>query len=98
MKFVCNDISISDSELGCQILFSDKVDDGYQSKSENNDSSENYILLQRTYPEDDFDKDYSYIEFNDFDKSGELKNTKMDLYKNRLVIYYKKENIEILLM
>jgi len=96
MKFVSNDISISDSEYGCQICFSDEVDNGNKSQNNNSDSLGNYILLQRTYPEDDFDKDYSYIEFSDFGKSGALKNYKMNLYRNRLLIYYKNENIEIL--
>ena len=96
MKFECNDISISDSEFGCQICFSDEVDNGNKSQNNNSDSIGNYILLQRTYPEDDFDEDLSYIEFSVFDKSGALKNYKIDLYKNRLLIYYKNENIEIL--
>ena len=95
MKFVCNDISISDSEIGCQICFSDEVNNDNKSKDNNCDSLGNYILLQRIYPEDDYDEDYSYIEFSNFGESGALKNYKMDLTKNRLLLHYKNKNIEI---
>ena len=95
MKCVCNDISISESEFGLQICFSDEVDNDMKSQNDKCDSLVNYILLQRTYPEDDFEEDYSYIEFSDFGESGVLKNYKMDLYKNRLLLYYKNKNIEI---
>ena len=37
-------------------------------------SSGHYVLLQRTYPEDEFESDYYYIETSVPDKSGELKN------------------------
>jgi len=96
MKILCNDISISDSEFGCEICFSDKIDRGYHLKDNVVDSLGNYVLLQRAYPEDDFDEDYSHIEFSDFGKSGKLKDCKLDLYRTYLLIDYQREKIEII--
>jgi hypothetical protein len=77
MNFTSKHIEISDEELGCTITFSEK---------ENNlDSmnSEKYLLLQRTYPEDDYEDDYYYIESSDFEKSGELENFSIELSPNK---------------
>ena len=45
-------------------------------------------MLQRTYPEDEFDKDYYYIELSDFDKSGEFEDFTIDLYRRQFLMTY----------
>ena len=96
MKIFCEDISTSDTEFGSEICFSDKINNRAQLKNIVPESIGNYVLLQRTYSEDEFDDDYTYIEFSDFEKSGKFKNYKMDLYRTRLLISYENEDIEIL--
>ena len=95
MKMFCEDISISDNEFGSEICFSHKINNRYQLKNNVIESADNYILLQRTYPEDELEDGYSYIEFSDFEKSDEFKSYKIDLYRRLLLISYKNENIEI---
>jgi hypothetical protein len=99
MKFDCNEISISDEELGCTLTLSEYKE---------NDTSElditidylinsmgQYIMLQRTYPEDDFEKDYYYFETSDSDKSGELIDFSINLSRTQFVMTFKKEIFEI---
>ena len=38
-----------------------------------------YIMLQRTYGEDDFEEDFYYFETIDFDKSEELKDFTIEI-------------------
>ena len=54
-----------------------------------------YIMLQRTYPEDDFEKDYYYFETSDPDKSGELIDFSINLSRTQFVMTFKKEVFEI---
>lgn len=77
MKFNSKHIEISDEEFGCTITFSESEND-IDSKD-----SEKYLLLQRTYPEDEYEEDYYYIESSDFDKSGELENFSIELSTNK---------------
>lgn len=98
MKFRCKEISISDKELGYTITFSDTKDKESvenQSYDDIKNSMGNYLMLQRTYPEDEFEKDFYYIEASDFDKSDELKNFKIELRKNLFIIEWSKGNAEI---
>ena len=94
MKFDCKKISISDEAFGCTLTLSEKKDNAAEQMKMSIDqimnSSGQYLLLQRTYPEDDFENDYYYFETNDFDKSGELKSFIIELNKNRFLM--KKEN------
>ena len=94
MRFKSKDISISDSEFGVTITFSEKEDIGYKPGDKIIDIPHAYILFQKTYPEDD--DEYTHVEFSDYKKSGELKDYKIDLYKNMLILFYKKEKFEIL--
>ena len=67
MKFICQDISINDEDFGCTISFSENRDDyneenaGKFAKMSPSQIAEligRYILIQRSYPEDQFEKDY----------------------------------------
>jgi len=92
MKFDCKEISIIDEEFGCTLTFSENVDDGIAQMNMTTDelmnSSGKYLMLQRTYPEDEFDKDYYYIEMSDFDKSGEFEDFTIDLYRRQFLMTY----------
>ena len=69
-NFQCIELTIQDEELGCTITFSDSrsADDQFKSMEEIMNSDEKYLLIQRTYPEDDYDADYYYIESSESDE------------------------------
>ncbi len=99
MNLNCIEISISDEELGCQINFSENRDLG--AKTENMsyqeiiDSIGCYLLLQRTYPEDDFETDNYYFETHDENLCGDLIDYEMTLSRNRFKLKILNETIEI---
>ena len=68
MKIECNSIEISEDDLGFQIEFVEKkIKEGPESLDYNNinedvNSIGPYLLIQRSYPEDEFERDYYYIE------------------------------------
>lgn len=99
MKFSCKEISINDEDLGCTISFSENIDNDEFEKERSIDeimaSIGQYITLQRTYPEDDFQKDSYSFESSDFDKSGELVDFQIDLYRAQFVMTFNKELYEI---
>ncbi len=99
MKFNCKEISISDEEFGCTVSFSEKKDtDTTQTDIKIDEiiaSTGQYILLQRTYPEDEFESDYYYMETSNSDKSGELKDFSIDLYRGQFLMTYDNELFEI---
>jgi hypothetical protein len=99
MKFVCKEISISDEEFGCMVSLSEKADKGASEKElsieEARHSIGQYVLLQRTYPEDEFESDYYYIETSSPGKSGELKDFRIDLYRTNFLMTYDSELFEI---
>lgn len=99
MKFDCKEISISDEELGCTLTLSENEDNGTSETGMTIDeimtSIGQYILLQRTYPEDESESDYYYIETSNPDKSGELKNFSIDLYRTQFLMTYDNEIFEI---
>ena len=99
MKLECKDLSVSDEELGYTITFSQEKE---ETKWESNMSIEeltrslkSYILLQRSYAEDEFEDDYYYFETLDFDKSGELKDFTIEVYRKQVLINYNNEIFEI---
>lgn len=69
MNFKCEELTISDEELGCTITFSDSKssDDQFKTVEEIMNSEEKYLLIQRTYPEDDDDVDNYHIESSETD-------------------------------
>jgi hypothetical protein len=99
MKFDCKEISISDEPFGCTLTLSEEIDNASEkmemSIEQIMSSSGQYLLLQRTYPEDDFEEDYYYCETSDFDKSGELKNFKIELNKRKFVMTKENDLFEI---
>jgi hypothetical protein len=97
-KFECKELSISDLEFGCEITFSEKPDTYEPSNELTVDeilaSSGQYIMLQRTYAEDEFEDDYYYFESSDFDKSCELEDFKIELTHAKFVITIDNEIFE----
>ncbi len=99
MKFECNKISINDEALGCQVIFSEKADAGIypenMSLQEMIESRDKYLLLQRFYPEDEYDRDTCYMETHDQGVCGHLKKYEMVLSKNKFELILQKGHIEI---
>ena len=99
MKFVCKEISISDEEFGCSVSLSEKevkaTSETEITIDEVMHSIGQYVLLQRTYPEDEFESDYYYIETSNPDISGELKDFRIDLYRTIFLMTYDSELFEI---
>jgi hypothetical protein len=99
MKFVCKEISISDEEFGCTVTLSENKDDNefenQKTVDEIMDSIGQYIMLQRTYGEDEFEEDYYYFETTDFDKSGELDDFEIILTENNFILTIENDKYEI---
>ena len=99
MKFNCKEISISDEEFGCTVTLSEN-DEKYghekeQTVEEIMNSLGQYIMLQRTYAEDEFEEDFYYFETSDFDKSGELNDFKITLTETEFILTFENEKYEI---
>ncbi|WP_153800822.1 hypothetical protein [Foetidibacter luteolus] len=99
MKFECRKISVFDDEFGCTVTLSeneDKWSSVLDIKAVSVMASvEQYVLLQRTFSEDEFESDYYYIETNDPEISGELTIFSIYLYRTHLSMTYGNELIEI---
>ena len=99
MNFVCEKISISDEEFGCTVTFSEKEEnndfENQKTVDEIMDSIGQYIMLQRTYGEDEFEEDYYYFETSDFEKSGELNNFEINLTENNFILTIENDKYEI---
>lgn len=99
MKFLSKEIAISDEELGFTLTFyerkSDPIAESKMTIKQLMDLKGEYLLIQKTYAEDDFETDYFYFETNDPEKSGQLNFYTIDLYKNRLLMSFGNELFEI---
>ena len=99
MKFTCQEMSISNEEFGCTISLSDTIDENdfekEQSIDEIMDSLGQYIMIQRTYAEDEFEEDYYYFETSNYDKSGELNEFEITLSKNNFILKIENDTYEI---
>ena len=99
MKFTCKDLSIEDEEFGCTVSLSENTDNNDYEKERSIDqilaSIGHYITLVRTYPEDEFEKDYYYFKSSEFDKSGELREFTIDLNRSQFVMAFGNELYEI---
>lgn len=91
MNFICKELTIDDDgDFGCTIEFSDSIDDGHL---ENHNLSDliipnyRYFLVQRSYPEDDNEGDFYYVETTESDI--ELS------YKDKLYFELNHEKIKI---
>ena len=99
MNFVCKEISISDEEFGFTVTFSEKEEDNdfeiQKTIDEIMDSIGQYVMLQRTYGEDEFEEDYYYFETSDFEKSGELDDFEINLTENNFILIIENDKYEI---
>ncbi|SHJ94847.1 hypothetical protein SAMN04487911_1682 [Arenibacter nanhaiticus] len=89
MNFQCEELTISDEELGCTIIFSDSksADDQFKTIDEIMNSQRKYLLIQKTYPEDDFEYSYYHIESSESD-------TELDL-EDKMTVRLSRDNFEI---
>ena len=97
MEFECKEIEINDEELGCTLTFCDRKDsqfEGEQTIEEIIDSIGEYVMLQRSYGEDD-EEDYHYFEMSESEECGELIDFKIDLEPNKFSMRIGNEKIEI---
>ncbi|MFT4662424.1 MAG: hypothetical protein ACI9AT_001021 [Ulvibacter sp.] len=64
LDFQCIELTIQDEELGCTITFSDSksADDQFKTEEEIMNSVEKYLLIQKTYAEDEYDTEHYHIE------------------------------------
>ena len=101
MKLNCIEISINDEELGCQVTFSENKDLGEETANMSVkkiiELIGRYLLLQRSYPEDDFESDYIYFETHDENYAGELVDYEMVLSKSCFELKLQNEKIEVLI-
>jgi len=99
MKFECKELSINDEPFGCSVSLSNTQEDlNFEKKltvDEIIDSFGQYVMLQRTYAEDEFEEDYYYFETNEIDKSGELNDFEIILTKNEFTLSIENEKYEI---
>jgi len=87
IEFECRELDIVDGELGYTIIFSENLsaDDQYKSEEELMNSSDHYLLIQLSYPEDEFEPQHYYVETRDL--NFELtKKTKLKLKIDQDVI------------
>lgn len=99
MKFDCKEISINDDFFGCTVSLSDVVEENNFDKElaveEIMNSLGQYITLQRTYAEDEFEDDFYYFETHEFDKSGELTDFEIILTEKEFILKIENEKYEI---
>ena len=99
MKFDCKEISISDEELGCQVTFSENKDLGAETENmslkEIEESIGKYLLIQRSYPEDDFESGNYYFETHDENINGDLEDFEIILSRHSFTLNLDFEIIEI---
>jgi hypothetical protein len=99
MKFDCKEISIDDEEFGCAITFSENIDLGETEQKLTVDEIINsigtYVMLQRTYDEDELEEDFYYFESSESEKSGEIEEFEINLSRNQFVLFFENEMYEI---
>ena len=98
MNFVCKEISSNDEEFGCTVTLSEKEDSGFdyeETVEEIMNATDQYLMLQKTYGEDEFEEDYFYIESRDFEKSGELEDFEIFLTETEFIITFENEKYVI---
>ena len=99
MKLNCIEISINDDDLGCQVTFSENKRLGEEtanmSVSEIIESIGRYLLLQRSYPEDEFDSNNYYFETHNENLCGDLTDYQMILSRTFFELEIQSEKIEV---
>src|SRR5690554_5230844 len=99
MNFQCKELIIEDEVFGCTITFSDTniSENQFKTVEEIMNSDEKYLLIQRTYPEDDYDIDNYHIETSENDielLSDDIKMT-VAIDQEIFKIYYPGAHLEI---
>jgi hypothetical protein len=101
MKINCIEISISDEEIGCQVIFSEKKSLGEDSANMSVqaiiDSIGKYLLIQRSYPDFEDESDYIYFETHNEEYAGELVDYEMVLSKEQFELKLINGEIEVLI-
>ncbi len=88
VDFICKQLSITDdADFGCTIEFSDSIDTDSKDIQEILNSSEKYLMIQRSYPEDEYENDWYTIETSESDI--ELNQ------KDKIIIKLKMNSIEV---
>jgi hypothetical protein len=101
MKINCIEISISDEELGCQIVFSERKALGEEASNmsvqEIINSTGKYLLIQRFYSEEEADdeRDFIYFETHDEKYAGQLADYEIVLSKECFELNLLNEKIEV---
>lgn len=99
MKFDCKEISISDENFGFTLTFSeekyDPITESKKTIKELMHSSNEYLMIQKTYAEDEFETDYLYFETNDPNKSGQLNTCTINLSRHQFLMTHDNELFEI---
>ena len=101
MKINCIEISISNEELGCQVSFSNKNSLGeelsHMTVQEIIDSTGEYLLIQRSYPDYEDESDYIYFETHKEEFAGELSDYEIVLSRERFELKMTDGEIEVLI-
>jgi hypothetical protein len=101
MKINCIEISISNEELGCQVSFSNKKSLGeelsHMTVQEIIDSTGEYLLIQRSYPDYEDESDYIYFETHKEEFAGELSDYEIVLSRERFELKMTDGEIEVLI-
>jgi hypothetical protein len=98
INFQCIELTIQDEELGCTVTFSDSrsADDQFKTEEEIMNSIEKYLLIQRTYAEDEYDKENYHIESSESNANFDpLEKIIMRINHNRLEAKWSGEEILI---
>ena len=99
MKINRSEISINDDDLGCQITFSENRNLGKETENmsvkEILDSTGRYLLLQRSYPENEYGSNYYYFETHNENLRGDLINYEMTLSRTYFEFKIQNEKIAI---
>ena len=99
MKLDCKEISISDEDFGCQITFSENEDLGSETEhlsfNEIIESIGRYLLIQRSYPENDIGNGNYYFETHNENLCGDLEDFEIFLSRNCFELRFSEDNIEI---
>lgn len=91
MNFKCKELLISsDEHLGCTVTFSDSLQQDFHKTYGYDEIGDQctYLLLQRSFGEDEFENDYCHIELSEFEKSTELQNFEIELSRNTFTIQW----------
>ena len=88
MEFTRKNISISKDFMGYQITFEEKEDDNHEYNE-----NDNYLLIHKSFGEDEDDNDYVHIESNNrkFCGAGNIKS--LTLHNCKLIVEERKKEL-----